>query len=278
MQLPILTAKVAQAVRALHTESFFSALTDMLLSSVAASHCSVWYYTNDRTPERLYDHAPSKERQYLHTELLKAAYVIGPYYSGLVKNCASTGFYLISDIAPEGFKESEYYRTYYQPKGVSDEGMFFIRLSEAQSVGVLIEKVGAGNEFTRDEAECLEDLNAVTSSLISHHLVTESESESDTLPEINSSKSVVTAALESFGSSLLSEREREICALILKGHSSKSGARLLDISPETERVYRKRLYGKLGVVSRGELFWLFIRATEAFDPEVHSDPLISIKS
>ena len=271
----MLSKNAAEAVRALHTESFFSALSNMLLSSVPASHCSVWSYTNDRTPERLYDHAPSKQRQYLHTELLKAAYVIGPYYSGLVKSCANTGFYLISDIAPEGFTDSEYYRAYYKPKGVSDEGMFFIRLSETHSIGVLIEKVGAGNDFTDDETGCLEALSDLTASLICHHI---SGGEGGLEADASAAQSVVTAALESFGSSLLSEREREICNLILKGHSSKSGARLLQISPETERVYRKRLYGKLGVVSQGELFWLFIRATEAFDPEVHSDPLISIKS
>lgn len=271
----ILSVKAAAAVRALHTDSFFFALSEMLLSTVTASHCSVWFYSSDSTPERLYDYAPSDEREYLHSELLKAAYVIGPYYSGLVKSSADTGFYLISDIAPEGFKESEYYRTYYQPKGVSDEGMFFIRLSETQSVGVLLEKTAPANKFTGAEVKCLTDLSALTSSLISHHLV--DGEERDSLPELNSSKSVVTAALESFGSSLLSERERDICTLILKGHSSKSGARLLDISPETERVYRKRLYGKLGVMSQGELFWLFIRATEAFDPDEHSDPLDSIQ-
>jgi len=268
--------KIAEAVGALHADKFFGVLADILLSNVSASHCSIWHYIDDRAPQRLYDHAPSDERHYLHTELLRAAYVIGPYYSGLVKTRAETGFYLISDIAPEGFAESEYYRTYYKPKGVSDEGMFFIRLSDAQSIGVLIEKVGADNHFTVAETARMGCLSEITASLICHHVGGNGEGVIEA--DESTPQSVVTAAFESFGSSLLSEREREICTLILKGHSSKSGARILNISPETERVYRKRLYGKLGVVSQGELFWLFIRATEAFDPEVHSDPLVSIKT
>jgi DNA-binding CsgD family transcriptional regulator len=53
-------------------------------------------------------------------------------------------------------------------------------------------------------------------------------------------------------------REREIAHLILRGHSVKSTAQVLGISPETVRMHRKHLYTKLEINSQAELFALFI--------------------
>ena len=64
--------------------------------------------------------------------------------------------------------------------------------------------------------------------------------------------------LRGFGRDVLTDREREACHLLLSGHSAKSSARLMDISPETVRMHRKNLYTKLEVGSQSELFALFI--------------------
>nr|WP_233710338.1 helix-turn-helix transcriptional regulator [Aestuariicella albida] len=64
--------------------------------------------------------------------------------------------------------------------------------------------------------------------------------------------------LKAFGASLLTEREQEVVAQILKGKSSKLSARELKITPDTERSHRKRIYSKLGVTSQAELFSLVL--------------------
>jgi len=46
--------------------------------------------------------------------------------------------------------------------------------------------------------------------------------------------------------------------MILRGHSVKSTAQELGISPETVRMHRKNLYMKLGINSQSELFARFI--------------------
>ena len=46
--------------------------------------------------------------------------------------------------------------------------------------------------------------------------------------------------------------------MILRGHSVKSTASQMSISPETVRMHRKNLYLKLEVGSQSELFALFI--------------------
>jgi DNA-binding CsgD family transcriptional regulator len=46
--------------------------------------------------------------------------------------------------------------------------------------------------------------------------------------------------------------------MVLQGHSVKSTAQELGISPETVRMHRKNLYLKLDINSQSELFAQFI--------------------
>jgi DNA-binding CsgD family transcriptional regulator len=65
---------------------------------------------------------------------------------------------------------------------------------------------------------------------------------------------------ENFGEGLLTERERQITQLLLRGHSTKSVARELGIAPGTVMVHKRNLFAKLGITSQYELFSLFIDA------------------
>ena len=57
---------------------------------------------------------------------------------------------------------------------------------------------------------------------------------------------------------VITRREREITQLLLRGHSSKSVARELDIAPGTVMVHKRNLFSKLGITSQFELFSRFI--------------------
>ena len=63
---------------------------------------------------------------------------------------------------------------------------------------------------------------------------------------------------ERFGESVLTERERQVSQLLLRGHSSKSIARQLDIAPGTVMVHKRNLFSKLDISSQYELFSLLI--------------------
>ncbi len=70
----------------------------------------------------------------------------------------------------------------------------------------------------------------------------------------------LTRCFENFGEGLLTERERQITQLLLRGHSTKSVARELGIAPGTVMVHKRNLFAKLGITSQYELFSLFIDA------------------
>jgi DNA-binding NarL/FixJ family response regulator len=58
---------------------------------------------------------------------------------------------------------------------------------------------------------------------------------------------------------LLSEREREVLQLVAEGHSSKSVAELLSISPATVETHRAHILQKLDVHSTAELVLFAVR-------------------
>jgi DNA-binding CsgD family transcriptional regulator len=64
--------------------------------------------------------------------------------------------------------------------------------------------------------------------------------------------------------------------LILKGYPSKSVARELSISTQTEQVHRKNIYQKLGISSHSELFTLFFEAIA--QPAGSTDPLLALRA
>ena len=70
----------------------------------------------------------------------------------------------------------------------------------------------------------------------------------------------LTRCFENFGEGLLTERERQITQLLLRGHSTKSVARELGIAPGTVMVHKRNLFVKLGITSQYELFSQFIDA------------------
>jgi DNA-binding CsgD family transcriptional regulator len=86
----------------------------------------------------------------------------------------------------------------------------------------------------------------------------------------------VMTALAQFGTSRLSDREAEVARLILQGHSSKVIARMLGNSPETVKVFRKRIHTKLGLASSAELFSLFLAALCAAPQGTAGDPLVHL--
>ena len=68
----------------------------------------------------------------------------------------------------------------------------------------------------------------------------------------------LTRCFENFGENLLTDREREITQLLLRGHSAKSVARELRIAPGTVMVHKRNLFAKLRITSQNELFSRFI--------------------
>ena len=80
-------------------------------------------------------------------------------------------------------------------------------------------------------------------------------------------------ALDHFGASLLTQREKQVVHLILHGHTTKTVSEELNIVVETVKLHRKHAYAKLDINSQSELFYLFIDSLMSVEEYVEGDPL-----
>ncbi|MGL6243581.1 helix-turn-helix transcriptional regulator [Pseudomonas sp.] len=212
----------------------------------------------DRPPQLLYQRGiPEKYRESIIDRYFSGGYLLDPFCLAVEQGLAE-GFYHLEDIAPDNFFDSEYYKTYYLKAGSSEDSFYIVDTGNDTKVSVSLFQ-GFGGEGLR--VEQLNLLRAV------EPLVREFISEFGRrgLQHSNVNQGVrddlrqrVQSAFEQFGCDLLTEREREVAHMVLRGHSVKSTASQMSISPETVRMHRKNLYLKLNIGSQSELFALFI--------------------
>ncbi len=80
-------------------------------------------------------------------------------------------------------------------------------------------------------------------------------------------------ALDHFGASVLTQREKQVVHLILHGHTTKTVSEELNIVVETVKLHRKHAYAKLDINSQSELFYLFIDSLMSVEEYTEGDPL-----
>jgi len=265
--------KLGEAIKAVALPDFWPALHGLITEIAPDVMCSVFAYVGDNDPTRVYDSVGTKQRDGLHRTLETVGYLISPYYNDLIKPRAASSFYHIDDVAPDDFRRSEYFRTYYSQKRVSDEGMFLIRFEGNAVFVVMVERKIKDAGFSAIELDALKAASTVIEALVCRNIQL-----AGLMGLVDSSKQGAVSQFRSiesaFGSEMLTNRERDVAMLILRGHSSKSAARKLSISPETERVHRRRLYARLNITSHSELFRLFFEAANFYDPILKNDPLV----
>jgi DNA-binding CsgD family transcriptional regulator len=254
---------LADTVNALSGEDFyhhFARSCEMV--SGYQSALIVWLSSSHR-PINLFDDLPEELASSSTQPWFDGAYLLDPFYA-LFINKAPEGFYRLKDLAPDNFYESEYYHSYYTQTGLTDESGLLINLDQDHSILVSLGNRGE----PAAKASQLANLQLVLPvlSALCH------KQQSAGAGEITFS-APLDKAFRNFGRDHLSNRECEVIQLILKGHSNKSIAQLLDISVDTVKVYNKRFHTKLDISSQAELFSLFLEAISLVPFDADIDPL-----
>jgi DNA-binding CsgD family transcriptional regulator len=197
-------------------------------------------------------------------------YLLDPFYNHFLAGAAD-GCYRLADLAPDGFRRSEYFASYYRLLDYSDELGLLAALDPGGCAHVSIAR--RGGHFTRRDRDWL-----AAAAPLAREAVRRMNKAHSPMPGARSAlHDSLRQAHRHFGASLLTEREREVVQLLLRGSSAKAIARALGISPETARNHLKRIYPKLGVASQAELFALFFRALEQVEPGFEGDPLTRLR-
>ena len=213
----------------------------------------VLHFTNDREPVVLWDQIHTREKTSFYDVYLGGAYLLSPLYQQW--SALPSGFYQQELLEANDFVDSEFSRAYYQQSGLVDEANFLVQIDQHQAICVCFGRQQLTQKFSDDELWCLhqvEPMFRTAIECIGEHCHMDTS-------ELSQRHSFLQDIVGNFGKHLLTEREYEVMQLMLKGGSSKRVARELDISPDTERGHRKRIYGKLGVTSQAELLSLLLK-------------------
>jgi DNA-binding CsgD family transcriptional regulator len=156
---------------------------------------------------------------------------------------------VMRDIAPDNFRQTEYYRLHYATTRIVDEIGFVMKLENGFTGILSLSRTGIAPLFSDEDLHRLKSAAPVVCAFGERHWFH--------VPGLSLEIKNATPAAR-IEHPLLTKREIEIVTLILKGHSNLSLAAVLSLSPNTVKVHRRQLYSKLNISSQAELFCLFL--------------------
>ncbi|MBN0987561.1 response regulator transcription factor [Amphritea pacifica] len=242
-------------------------LMDTLRRVVDADGSTLIVYPEGRQP-----YCPSRKRRKgedprIHIDqYLESAYLLDPFYR-LATDGSAEGVYSLADVAPDGFKQSEFYRVYYRLVNFGDEICLIIPTDNA-SIQVSISRQDNKPKFTAAQQGLIQRVFSTVKAILLKWWGSSQKVQKDHFLD-----SHLECALSHFGSSVLTQRETQILQLILRGYAVKYIAEKLEISPETIKHHRKNIYAKLDINSQAEMFHLFIDSLRMVTPDSPPDPL-----
>jgi DNA-binding CsgD family transcriptional regulator len=265
-KLAALSNLIARCLPALRSDSFAEELIMGLRALVPIDDASVLYYAHGDLPALVYRETPKSRSEDTMERFLAGAFLLDPFYKAATEH-RRFGVFLLKELAPERFRDSEYYHSWYRNCGFSDECGFLIEVGNDAFVNVALGRIQQ-RRFSQAQLRTLRSLQTAVEELCRQHWASESGSGEGIRKHLH-------LALDDFGSSLLTERETQVINLVLHGHSTKSVAQRLGISVETVKLHRKHAYAKLEVSSQAELFYLFLDSLMSARDYRGGDTLVS---
>ena len=240
-------------------------LSQWLQQICHVDHFVLFVYEGNHRPLALFDTFPPDKRHVYVEDYQVGPYLLDPFYLACTRNQAP-GLWRLRQFAPDHFYLGEYYVTYYQQTGLTEEIAFFVDLAEGAKAVLSLMRSTCSPAYSRDEMQWLDCAQPVVEQVVN---------EAWELCRAHAPRPVqdldykIREAFDQFGAHVLTAREQEVVQMLLRGHSSASVAEHLVISPGTVKIHRKNIYAKLGIGSQSELLGLFVRdlAGQRDDPE-----------
>jgi len=227
-------------------------LVSFVCTTVSNNGTSLLAFHTDAPPEVLHHSlAPSRARHYLD-RYLAGPYLLDPLYQMALRSDKPT-MCRFREAQPDRFHSSEYYRQYVERTHLVDEMDFLFGASSSSALVLVCGRTE--KRFTRPELNQFRLIEPIVQAALRR--VWEGRDGADPRGDSGMHQRL-TECFENFGEDSLTQREREITHLLLRGHSSKSIARELGIAPGTVMVHKRNLFSKLGITSQYELFSRFI--------------------
>ena len=205
-------------------------------------------------PRYVHNNFDERRKRELEQPYTKGAYLLDPFYvasQDIMSDCVLR----LRDVQADEFRQTEYFRSYYGGTGLIDELCLYAKCEDSSFLGLSIGRYRASPKFSQRDYNRARFFLPVIAALVRRQWIGavtggrrgERRSDQDEVLPLSQ-----LLAQGPFG--VLTAREREIVAFILRGHSSNSIAGAVAISVGTVKNHRKNIYRKLAVHSQSELF------------------------
>ena len=259
---------VNEATSLLGESGFAEALGNGMRELIEADDVSLIRYPDAGPPVIEYTLPPKRRGKTTLDRYVKGPFLLDPFYRAAQVE-ARFGVFRLSTLAPRGFKESEYFRTWYHECGFRDECGLLIKLDRG-SLNLALGMTDKSSRFAKRQVDRLKAVFPAVEALVRRHW-----RQLTPAAEPSNLRARLQESLSAFGSSILTRREQQVIELVLLGNSTRLVADKLGISAETVKLHRKHAYAKLDISSQAELFYLFVDALASHTGDSAEDPLTS---
>ncbi|WP_028224283.1 helix-turn-helix domain-containing protein [Paraburkholderia ferrariae] len=249
--------RLGRLIERIDDGQFWNALVDVLRGIVQFDNWVAMIFSPADKPRVVAESPLQAGHDALFQGYLNGVYLLDPFYQFSL-GTISAGLYRLDEVAPDHFRETEYFRRYFAVNVLEDEVQFLAPLTGGETVSL---SMGSRRRFSSREIGTLCLCGAWILPLMRRAVPGAVAGEAVRTDRAN----VQSGRQEQFEQALhrratagLTAREIEVALMILAGHSSKNIARLLGISPATAKVHRSNLYRKLEISSQAMLFRLVI--------------------
>jgi DNA-binding CsgD family transcriptional regulator len=163
-------------------------------------------------------------------------------------------------IYPQQQAAINLYDWHYGEQQRVDEFCFHSSLSGGAKLRLCLGRNQQLGPFDAAERQFIADVSMILSSLLIQHgehclqNQTQAAAEAESVPVSSLESQLQSYSCAQQELTPLTQREAEVTAMVLKGHTSLSVGLVLGIATETVKMHRKRVYKKLQVGTQAELF------------------------
>jgi DNA-binding CsgD family transcriptional regulator len=260
---------VGEVLAALDSPQLNRVLYNAISRVVQIDFTLVFAFRGRSRPLVLGNTIDEEHRRVMIDDYLSGPYLLDPFFHATLAGTKS-GCYRLTSLAPDHFRQSEYFRTHYCRTNIGEEIGYFFELPDDVTGVLSLLRWQQHSPVSRHDMSILQ---AIEPSLRVINTMRWSDVSRATVAQRTGADGGAPARgflqdFESFGGPQLSLREHQIVSMILQGHSTESIARHFDISPGTVKVHRRNVYRKLGISSQAELFAAFMASMREREAEL----------
>jgi DNA-binding CsgD family transcriptional regulator len=246
-------ASIARLIGSAEGDARFKVLSAELARLCSFDNLIIYLFNGASVPELLGSNLPEKRLREQMTDFNDGLFLLDPFV--IEAQRGASGVLRLRDIMPDDFFESEFYRHHYTYTNVRDEVRFIVPLDHARVIHVFVEREMRSALFSDDEFGLLKAFWPIVDLYVKkrRRRLDEAGREADE-PRVAID---IATRIRAMGD--ITSRECQVVELILRGHATKSVARVLNIEAGTVTNHKRNIYAKLDVHSQAQLFELFLR-------------------